>query len=513
MIADRFARLSTGIKMLIILSAALLPLGIIALSVSIDAANTNRFTREAAIRIIAADSSRRLDAGAMEVGRAMIGMANGLATIPAASNCRRALDELRMSQPPGIQFGLFSLDGTPVCTTLGFHIYPATPPPPGIGTEAALDQDTGLLRIIVARGPLLVIGEIPRPTLSRMVSLSSRVDPATLTLWQGDASLLLTAHGALASADRTTKIATPVVGGQLALELAANTVPMRATELLMVSLPILMWLAAGLIGWLVMNWLVLKPLARLQQAVSRYDTGDGPLHAPPMATPSQEIRSLAEAFSDATRRQAKHEEELAEGLVRQTRLTREVHHRVKNNLQVVSSLINLHARGARSDEARSAYGAIQRRVDALAVVHRNHYAELEENHGVGLRALIGELASNLRATASGEAATMAIRLELMPAAASQDVAVPVAFLVTEVAEMAMECAPKAGMTIRLRPAGSPDRALLELIAPGLADGACTAHPAIQRFNRVVEGLARQLRAPLIRDEASGYFAIEIPIVA
>src|SRR3546814_3602585 len=63
--------------------------------------------------------------------------------------------------------------------------------------------------------------------------------------------------------------------------------------------------------------------------------------------PSQEIRELGEAFRTISRTVALHEADLAEGLIRQTKLTREVHHRVKNNLQVISSLINFHARGAR----------------------------------------------------------------------------------------------------------------------------------------------------------------------
>ena len=513
MIGDRFARLSTGIKMLLILSAALLPLGLIALSVSVESSNTNRFAREAAVRMIAADASHRLDTGSVEVGRAMAAMAAQLGPgPPEPAACRRSLDILAQAQPPGIRFGLFGPERTLICSTIGFRTRQATPPPPGIGTAASLVQDAHLLRITVARNGLLAVAEIPQATLTRLVSLSNRADPASLTLWQGDASLLLASHGSLSPLDQTIKIASPVAGGQLALELTANAVPMRAVELLMVLLPILMWLAAGLIGWLVMDKLVLKPLSRLQQAVAAYDIADGPLRPPPMTTPSQEIRSLAQAFTDATTRQAKHESELAEGLVRQTRLTREVHHRVKNNLQVVSSLINLHARGARTEEAQDAYTAIQRRVDALAVVHRNHYAELEENRGVGLRSLIGELASNLRGTASGDAAAMPMRLELMPAFASQDVAVPVAFLITEVSEMAMDCSPGDGLTIKLQPTTEPTRARLELIAPGLSGEACRSHPAAQRFARVTEGLARQLRASLERDEDKGSFAIEIPVV-
>ena len=66
----------------------------------------------------------------------------------------------------------------------------------------------------------------------------------------------------------------------------------------------------------------------------------------------------------------------------QRRLVREVHHRVKNNLQVVASLLNIHGRSAETAEARGAYAGISRRVGALSIVHRNHFAEMEENRGI-----------------------------------------------------------------------------------------------------------------------------------
>src|SRR4029078_4831478 len=89
--------------------------------------------------------------------------------------------------------------------------------------------------------------------------------------------------------------------------------------------------------------------------------------------------------------------------------------------------------------AAAASPCIQRRVAALAVVHRNHYAELEENRGVALKPLVSELTANLRATAPPRAAGMQIRLDVAPFYATQDAAVSVAFLITEIVEFAMLC--------------------------------------------------------------------------
>ena len=109
---------------------------------------------------------------------------------------------------------------------------------------------------------------------------------------------------------------------------------------------------------------------------------------------------------------------------------------MKNNLQVVASLINIHGRSAETPAARAAYGSISRRVGALAIVHRNHFAEMEENRGISLRPLLSELAAELRATAPESARGTRIELDLEGAHTTQDVAVSVAFLVTEIVEFA-----------------------------------------------------------------------------
>jgi two-component system, sensor histidine kinase PdtaS len=197
-------------------------------------------------------------------------------------------------------------------------------------------------------------------------------------------------------------------------------------------------------------------------------------------------------------------------VVRQTRLVREVHHRVKNNLQVVSSLLNLHARGSANEEVAAAYASIQRRVDALAVVHRNHYAELEANRGVALKSLLSELGANLRATAPASAAGMQIRLDAAPLYATQDAAVSVAFLVTEIVEFGMLSG--AELVSVVLEATAPGSARLSVAVDALA-GNFDCDPALaERFDRIVTGLARQLRSALDRDPARGRYSVTIGIL-
>ena len=85
---------------------------------------------------------------------------------------------------------------------------------------------------------------------------------------------------------------------------------------------------------------------------------------------------------------------------------------MKNNLQVVASLLNIHGRSAGTPEAQAAYAGISRRVGALSIVHRNHFAEMEENRGISLRPLVTELAAELRASTPESARGLAIELEI-----------------------------------------------------------------------------------------------------
>jgi two-component sensor histidine kinase len=267
-----------------------------------------------------------------------------------------------------------------------------------------------------------------------------------------------------------------------------------------------MWIAAALITWLLVSRLLIRPLKRLERAVLNYEPG-GRLNLPRKVGPSEEIQELRDAFGRAVARVEESDAEMTSALEGQRRLVREVHHRVKNNLQVVASLLNIHGRSATAPEARSAYAGISRRVGALSIVHRNHFAEMEENRGIALRPLITELAAELRAGAPEQARSLRIDLEVEGANTTQDVAVAVAFLMTEIIEFSMLHSPTDAIDISLRRT-SELTARLTLSSPVLVPDEDES-PEKEQFERIVAGLAKQLRSPL--DRKLGRYSVDLPV--
>jgi two-component sensor histidine kinase len=277
---------------------------------------------------------------------------------------------------------------------------------------------------------------------------------------------------------------------------------------LLILLPLLMWIVAALITWWLVTRLLIQPLRRLQRAVGSYQPGQSELQLPHNLGPATEIQDLRDAFGRAVTRVQESEQEMAAALEGQRRLVREVHHRVKNNLQVVASLLNIHGRAAENAAARAAYASIGRRVGALAIVHRNHFAEMEDNRGISLRPLLSELAAELRGGAPETARGMPIELDVETVHCGQDAAVSVAFLITEVVEFAMLNQPAEPVSVSLHRSGDVT-ARLELASPVLNPDEMENKEKVQ-FERIIGGLAKQLRSNLER--SAGSYRVEMPVL-
>jgi two-component sensor histidine kinase len=498
--------------MWIILSFGLLPLGIVAILASIDNARANQAQAEAGARALLAQHVQRFtlalsrNATTIRVARDAI-----IETSDPVAICRRTLARFGRYPNTRGRFALYGREPAPRCATEGF-----TPPPaPAARGEiawATIIPGGDLLEIFLydPAGGLEGVAEYRRDVLAAVVDTPPIAGDFAIELVQGDRVMPLRAMPASVADRAQISVRHPFASNQYSLQIRVAAPPMSLTEILIVLTPILMWLWASFVGWIIVQRLLLRPLGRLQNVISAYKPGDQGVDLRAVSSPAAEIGALGQAFDQVTRTVARHEADLEAAVVRQSRLVREVHHRVKNNLQVVASLLNLHSRGSRNEEVAAAYASIQRRVDALAVVHRNHYAELEENRGVALRSLITELTGNLRATAPPSATGMQIRLDIGAFYVSQDVAVSVAFLITEIAEFGMLCG--AGLVSIVLDGDGPGSARLSIEVDALA-GPPECDPALEeRFDRIVTGLARQLRSTLDHNPKRGLYALSIAVV-
>lgn len=511
-IAHRFVRLSTALKMLLILSLALLPLGLVAVMASLDAARDGRAEREIVARGKAWQTAAGIEA---QISRDVLALQITVRAV-ALNGFRSSTCSLLEPSGPGSRDLILSRyaifggdgDGDRLCGSDAVQRSPVTDASSG-GDGVWLDASRKALRFAVSGDGVQGIGELDLAQLRSIATARATDLSIDVSLEQGERSLPLVDQYDTGPMQSTITNRARLAGSDVFAVASLGAMPISAVEIATILLPLFMWMAAALLGWLIVDRLLLRPIVMMQQAVLAYHPGGPAISMPTSVTPATEIHDLGDAFTRVTRTIAIHETELEAAIARQARLVREVHHRVKNNLQVVASLLNLHARGAKSVDAANAYATIQRRVDALAVVHRNHFAELEDDRGVSLRSLLSELTGNLRATAPDDATAMAITLDLDAAYVNQDVAVSVAFFVTEVVEHAMLCTPHEPVGVTLRQSTSPTVARLVLRSASLRTGAVCTNVDVRQFERITTGLSRQLRAVLERDGENGVFGIDI----
>jgi two-component system, sensor histidine kinase PdtaS len=118
---------------------------------------------------------------------------------------------------------------------------------------------------------------------------------------------------------------------------------------------------------------------------------------------------------------------------------REIHHRVKNNLQTVAALLRLQARRLESPEARAALEESVRRVSSIALVHERLSETLEglvdfDVIADRVTAMVAEVAAGL----PGDGAGLTMRREGRAGELPAEVATPLAMVLTELLQNALE---------------------------------------------------------------------------
>ncbi len=199
-----------------------------------------------------------------------------------------------------------------------------------------------------------------------------------------------------------------------------------------IVLPILMWLLSLVVIWIASDFLVLRWLRYIRRFARLYGMGRYDLFPERASKAPAEIRELADSLKWMATRIRERDEELQESIDQKQMLIREVHHRVKNNLQIITSLINLQLGRLRDGESGRALREAQSRINALAMIHRNLY-EAENLTRIEISPFIKELADLTHEASTGEIfrVDLAFHTELDDEQLTTDQAVPLSMFITE----------------------------------------------------------------------------------
>ena len=499
-----YSHWSTGTKLLVLLTLALFPLGLAlawtARSALVDAQSAELDDSNQDGRIAA----RAVETVLARNGLALRIAANGALRSDPARPCEAIARSVALTPAVASRFSVRNAMGDLICVQ-GAYLPSNNRELVGPGTYRLwINPESKSVRYRVGVNGGMATGELTQAELAKAIR-ESTPSIGSVAIRDDQASLEIITSGTTGA---TRMLQFPIARDQLTVLVRTPLGDPGLIDRLAVFLPLLMWVVAALLSWFLARRLLLVPLARLERAVSDYRPGGDSMVLPEDLGAADEISSLGSAFERAVDRIEQSEQQMAEALHGQRRLVREVHHRVKNNLQVVASLLNIHGRSANTPESRAAYAAISRRVDALSVVHRNHFAEVEETRGIALRPLLTELGQILKASTPEGRASIGIHLDAAALHTTQDAAVAVAFFVTELIEFAMLQGTDKPIEIDLKRI-SELAASLTVGSDALVDN--DPEPSIERkqFERVIGGLARQLRSPL--DQKLGRMSVNLPV--
>ena len=168
----------------------------------------------------------------------------------------------------------------------------------------------------------------------------------------------------------------------------------RLNPLSILLLPLLAFSLALAAVWIVAERVVIRWLHYLQRIAGIYARGRLSVRPLQAERAPVEIHDLAQTLETMAESIAARDGSLRASLDEKDSMMREIHHRVKNNLQVISSLINMQERALVDPAARGAMADTRRRIAALALIYRALYqgADLKR---VNLRQFLGDLMGQL----------------------------------------------------------------------------------------------------------------------
>lgn len=150
----------------------------------------------------------------------------------------------------------------------------------------------------------------------------------------------------------------------------------------------------------------------------------------PIFDEERRLRKLVFVDTDITESK-KMENQIVASLKEKDLLLKEIHHRVKNNLQIIISLLNLQSGYIKDEETLKAVREGQNRVRSMALVHEKFY-QSEELGEIDFKEYTEKLCTFLKQSYSSQDAPITITVDANGIGFDMDTAMPCGLLITEI---------------------------------------------------------------------------------
>lgn len=215
------------------------------------------------------------------------------------------------------------------------------------------------------------------------------------------------------------------------------------------------------------------------------------------------------------------EEKLRSSLQEKEVLLKEIHHRVKNNMQMVSSLLNLQANSIRDPEVLQPFIESQRRIKVMALIHEKLY-QSPNLAQIRFADYVQQLAEDLLQAFGQQLPDVQLNVDVADVELTVDIAIPCGLIINELVSNALKYAFPGGKTgaiqiwFQLAPDSSSDQSLYALAVqdngigiPEAIDWQTTESLGLQ----LVMVLAQKLQGTLTLDRNNGStFQVIFPLL-
>ncbi|HOY13675.1 MAG TPA: histidine kinase dimerization/phosphoacceptor domain -containing protein, partial [Saprospiraceae bacterium] len=154
--------------------------------------------------------------------------------------------------------------------------------------------------------------------------------------------------------------------------------------------------------------------------------------------------------------------DLNRALVTNESLLKEVHHRVKNNLQIVSSLLNLQAKNAATENIAAALREGQNRIKTMSLIHQKLY-QTNDVTTINMNPFLQDLIQNIANSFSSQQNQVNLKYTIDDVFLETDTAVPIALILNELISNAFKYAFKDKMIGNIEAAFTNDGKNVEMM--------------------------------------------------